>query len=122
MALGGAILAVLAATAASTLFPIGVARRAELDTGLRIDWTVLALGTVAIIFGILLIAFLAALRTTRRSRPERPSLGRTATVVAAAARGGLTPVATTGVRMALEPGRGPARVPVRSAIFGAGIA
>ena len=119
VALGGAILAVLAAAAASTLFPIGVARRAELDTGLRIDGTVLALGTVAIIFGILLIAFLAALRTTRKSRPERPTLGRTATVVAAAARAGLTPVATTGVRMALEPGRGPARVPVRSAIFGA---
>jgi ABC-type antimicrobial peptide transport system permease subunit len=119
VALGGALLAVLAATAASTLFPIGVARRAELDTGLRIDGTVLALGAVAIVFGILLIAFLVALRTTRRSRPERPTPGRTATVVAAAARAGLTPVAATGVRMALEPGRGPARVPVRSAIFGA---
>ena len=119
VAVGGAILAVLAAAAASTLFPIGVARRAELHTGLRIDGTVLALGTVAIIFAILLIAFLAALRTTRKSRPERPTLGRTATVVAAAARAGLTPVATTGVRMALEPGRGPARVPVRSAIVGA---
>jgi ABC-type antimicrobial peptide transport system permease subunit len=121
VAVGGAILAVLAAAAASTLFPIGVARRAELHTGLRIDGTVLALGTVAIISGILLIAFLAALRTTRQSRPERPTLGRTATVVAAAARAGLTPVATTGVRMALEPGRGPARVPVRSAIVGAAV-
>jgi ABC-type antimicrobial peptide transport system permease subunit len=119
VALGGALLAGLAATAASTLFPIGVARRAEIHTGLRIDGTVLALGTVAVVFGILLIAFLAALRTTRRSRPERPPAGRTGMVVAAAARAGLTPVATTGLRMALEPRRGPNTVPVRSAIFGA---
>jgi hypothetical protein len=40
-------------------------------------------------------------------------------VVAAASRAGLTPVTTTGVRMAVEPGRGPSTVPVRSAIFGA---
>ena len=31
----------------------------------------------------------------------------------------MTPVATTGVRMALEPGHGPTAVPVRSAVFGA---
>jgi FtsX-like permease family len=80
---------------------------------------VLALGTVAVVAGILLIAFLAALRTSRRSRAERPTPGRTATIAAAAARAGVTPVATTGVRIALEPGRGPTTIPVRSAIFGA---
>src|SRR4029077_13566808 len=69
--------------------------------------------------GILVIAVLAALRTTRSSRAERLVPGRTATVVAAASRAGLTPVATTGVRMALQPGRRPSTVPVRSAIFGA---
>jgi ABC-type antimicrobial peptide transport system permease subunit len=119
VALGGALLAGLAATAASTLFPIGVARRAEPVTGFRVDGTVLALGITALVFGILLIAFLAALRTTRRSRPERPPAGRTRTVVAAAARAGLPPVATTGLHMALEPRLGPNTVPVRSAIFGA---
>jgi ABC-type antimicrobial peptide transport system permease subunit len=119
VALGGALLAGLAATAASTLFPIGVARRAEPVTGLRIDGTVLALGTVAVIFGILLIALLAALRTTRRSRPARAPAGRTRTVAAVAARAGLPPVATTGLHMALEPRRGANTVPVRSAVFGA---
>jgi ABC-type lipoprotein release transport system permease subunit len=119
VAVGGGLLAALGAIAASPLFPIGVARRAELDTGLRIDATVLALGTVAVVAGILMVAFLAALRTTRKTRAERPTPGRTATVMAAVTRAGLTPVATTGVRMALEPGRGPNTVPVRSAIFGA---
>ena len=37
----------------------------------------------------------------------------------AAARAGLSPVATIGVRMALEPGSGPTAVPVRSAFVGA---
>ncbi len=40
-------------------------------------------------------------------------------MVDATSRAGVTPVVTTGVRMALEPGRGSTRVPVRSAVFGA---
>jgi FtsX-like permease family len=120
VAVSGAVVAVVGAAVASPLFPIGVARRAEPDPGLRIDGTVLALGTVAVIAGLLVLAFLAALHTTQRQRgAERSGVGRTAAVVAAASRSGLTPVATTGVRMALEPGRGPTTVPVRSAIFGA---
>jgi ABC-type lipoprotein release transport system permease subunit len=119
VAVGGAVLAVLAAAAASPLFPIGVARRAEPDTGRRLDGTVLTLGTVAVIAGILLIGLLAAVRITRSSRSEHPIPRRNATITAAVTRAGLTPVATTGVRMALEPGRGPTTVPVRSAIFGA---
>jgi hypothetical protein len=120
VALGGAFLAAVGAAVASPLFPIGVARRAEPDPGLRIDGTVLALGTVAVIAGSLLLAFLAGLRTTQRHRRAARSAPRpTTTVVAAVSRAGLTPVASTGVRMALEPGRGPTAVPVRSAIFGA---
>jgi hypothetical protein len=120
VALGGAVVAVVGAAVASPLFPIGVARRAEPDPGLRIDGTVLALGTVAVIAGLLVLAFITALRTTQRHYDGEPSVaGGTAAVVAAASRSGLTPVATTGVRMALEPGRGPRTVPVRSAIFGA---
>jgi len=116
----GALFAVVAAAAASPLFPIGVARRAEPDLGVHVDGTVLALGTVAVIAGSLLIGFLAALLTTRsHRRAARTAPGPTATVLAAASRAGVTPVATTGVRMALEPGHGPTAVPVRSAVFGA---
>jgi ABC-type lipoprotein release transport system permease subunit len=119
VALGGALLAVVGAADASPLFPIGVARRAEPDPGLRIDWTVLALGMIVIAAGILLIALTAALRATRRSRAERTTPGLTADAIAAASRAGVTPVATIGVRMALERGRATATVPVRSAILGA---
>jgi ABC-type lipoprotein release transport system permease subunit len=119
VAVGGASLAAVGAIVASPFFPIGVARRAEPDPGLRIDWTVLAIGTVAVILGILLVALLAALRTTRTERVERVVARPSVTLVAAASRVGVTPVASNGVRMALEPGRGPTNVPVRSAIFGA---
>src|SRR3954451_13315254 len=71
VALGGAVLAVVGAAAASSRFPIGVARRAEPTPGLRIDGPVLALGAVAVLVGVVLIAFLAAVRTTQvRSRTE----------------------------------------------------
>ena len=120
VALGGAVLAVVGAAAASPRFPIGVARRAEPTPGLRIDGTVLALGAVAVLVGVLLIAFLAAVRTTQvRSRTEASA--RATPVVAAAAGAGLTPVATTGMWMALERGRRPTTVPVRSAVFGAAL-
>jgi hypothetical protein len=118
VALGGAVLAAVGAALASPLFPIGVARRAEPDPGLRIDWTVLAVGIVAVVVAILLIAFLAALRTTRTRQAVRLLAGPSVTFVAAASRIGVTPVAANGVRMALEPGRGPTNVPIRSAILG----
>ena len=119
IALGGALIAVVGAAFASRVFPIGVARRAEPDPGLHLDWTVLALGTVAVVAGILLLALLAAFRTTRRrGRAELVKPGQIARAVDAASRAGARPVATTGVRIALEPGRGSTTVPVRSAIFG----
>ena len=86
----GALFAVVAAAAASPLFPIGVARRAEPDLGVHVDGTVLALGTVAVIAGSLLIGFLAALLTTRsHRRAARTAPGPAATVLAAASRAGV---------------------------------
>jgi hypothetical protein len=120
VAVGGSLVAVLGAAAASALFPIGVARRAEPSVGRHLDWTVLGLGSAVIAAGILLIAFLAALRVTAEQVLVEPAQRRRpSTVVDAAARAGLSPVATIGVRMALEPGSGPTAVPVRSAFVGA---
>jgi hypothetical protein len=120
VALGGALVALVGAALASPVFPLGVARRAEPDLGLHFDWTVLGLGTVVIMAGILLVALVAALRTTRRlERTAGAGSGRTRTLAAAASGAGVTPVATIGVQMALEPGRGPNTVPIRSAILGA---
>ena len=120
IALGGALLAVAGAAVASPLFPIGVARRAEPDPGVHIDWTVLALGMAAIGTGIMLLALVAAARTTRRqSHADDAAHGQTARALDGASRAGVRPVATIGMRMALEPGRGSTAVPVRSAISGA---
>ena len=120
IALGGALIALVSAVFASRLFPIGVARRAEPDLGVHLDWTVFALGAAAVVVGVLVLAFVAAFRTTRRrSLGEFVKRSQAARAMDAASRAGVTPVATTGVRMALEPGRGSATVPVRSAIFGA---
>jgi putative ABC transport system permease protein len=119
VAFGGALVAAVVAAAASPLFPIGVARRAEPDPGLRIDGGVLALGVLAIAAVVIVIAFAATLRSTRSHRVENPAPGAFAAALGAATRTGLSPVATNGVRMAVEPGRGSSTVPVRSAMFGA---
>ena len=118
---GGALLAVLGAVVASPLFPLGVARRADPDVGVHADWLVLTLGVFAIAVVVVTIASLAALRATHRSSldvvPRAP--GRRSTIVELAARAGMRPSATNGLRMAIQPGRGDTAVPIRSAFLGA---
>ena len=123
VAAGGGLLAGVLAVAASPLFPFGVARRADPTVGLHADWTVLLLGVVAVVLVVLVTAFVVARRATRRStvratasRPARASV--VADRVAAA---GLAPPLASGVRMALEPGRGRTAVPVRTAFVGAAV-
>ena len=118
IAVGGALLAAAGAAASSPFFPIGIARLAEPDPGVRIDWPVLALGTASITVVVLAVAFVAGVRSAQPDALETdaPISRRTAAV---AARAGLAPTATNGLRMALEPGHGKAAVPVRSAFLGA---
>ena len=120
IAAGGTLVALLGAVAASPLLPIGVARRADPDVGLHFDWVVLGLGIAAVVAVVVTIAFLAALRSTRRSTLDASGARRrTSSIIETAARAGLGPTATSGLRMALEPGRGRTAVPVRSAYLGA---
>ncbi len=117
---GGAVVAMIIAVAASPIFPIGIARRAEPSPGVRLDWLVLGAGLVGIVVFVGLIGLLAATRVSRASasvasRARRPHL----TIAEMAAKIGLRPSATNGLRMAFEPGRGASAVPVRSAFFGA---
>lgn len=121
IAIGGAVVAGVVAAVASPLFPIGVARLAEPDPGVRIDGFALGVGTVGIVVTVALIAVVAAVRSSRKVDDERATVGQAARLVEAAARSGVTPVATTGVQMALQPGRGRATLPVRSAIIGAAL-
>src|SRR5512132_3044790 len=121
IAVAGAVLAAAGAVALSPATPLGVARRAELDTGVAVDLPVLAVGAVAVTAGVLACAAVAGWRAARApagqlgvteaARVVRPS--RVGTMLAAT---GLPPTAVTGTRLALEPGQGRTAVPIRSAI------
>ena len=65
-AVGGGVLAVVAAIALSPLFPLGVARRADPDVGLHADWAVLAVGGVALVGLVVSVGFVEAYRSTSR--------------------------------------------------------
>ncbi len=104
------------AVALSGRFPIGVARRYDLDLGIHLDWAVLGIATlaafVAVVGGATAVAAWRVLRG--EARAVRPSVvGRWAT------RSSTSPVIGIGTRLALEPGRGKRAVPVRSALIGA---
>jgi ABC-type antimicrobial peptide transport system permease subunit len=124
---GGAAIAVATAVVLSPLTPIGVGRRAELDPGIAVDQPVLAVGGVAI---ILLVAVCAALPAWRAARAPGTSLGvidpasppRSSRLAGALTSVAARPSVVTGVRLALEPGRGRTAVPVRAAMAGAAAA
>jgi hypothetical protein len=116
----GAVLAGAGAILASPLLPLGIARRADPDVGLHADWTVLAIGTAATLVTVAVVASAAAWRATRTLPADRVARSRrTSPVVEAAARAGMPPAATNGLRMALQGGRGESSVPIRSAYMGA---
>jgi hypothetical protein len=116
----GAVLAGVGAVLASPLLPLGDARRADPDVGLHADWTVLAIGVAAVLATVAVTAFVAAWRATRTLSADRVARSRrTSPVVETAARAGMSPTATNGLRMALQAGRGETSVPIRSAYLGA---
>ncbi|MGZ4207501.1 MAG: FtsX-like permease family protein, partial [Actinomycetota bacterium] len=116
----GAGSGVVLAVALSPLMPIGTARVAEPHPGLSIDPMVLGLGVVATLLGVLLLAAWPVWKSARVMRPEaatadgstKPSL-----VARTAASPIFSPPVATGMRLALEPGRGRTEVPVRSSLL-----
>lgn len=117
----GALVAGIVAVGASPFFPFGVARRADPNPGLHVDWTVLALALPLVVALVVTIAFFAARRGTRRSSVEgAPRVSaRTSPIADLAAGLGLRPTLANGLRMAFESGKGERAVPVRSAFAGA---
>jgi FtsX-like permease family len=106
----------------SPLTPIGLARIAEPNPGLAVDGFALVLGVVAVLFLTILAAAVPAWTATRTATMDSGNLEadrRPSALVGALGRIWGSPAAVTGVRMALESGRGRTAVPVRSAIFGA---
>lgn len=122
-ALGGALLAVVVAVTASAALPVGLARLAEPDPGVSVDGLVLGTGFLATAVAVTAIAAAAARRSSRLPGSAGAAVltgtGRRSTFARLVTEAGLSPTATTGVAMALEPGRGRTAVPVRSALAGA---
>ena len=100
----------------------GLARRALLDTGVRVD-AELALMAGAVVLVVLLLGIGGGVRAAVRGVRVRGAPARPSRVASAAASAGLSPPAVAGVRFALEPGaRGIEGAPVRSALTGAAVA
>ena len=75
VALAGALGAVVLATAFSPLFPRGLARRAEIDTGMRFDTIAFIGGGLALLVVTVGLTILAAAVATGRQQLPRPCDG-----------------------------------------------
>lgn len=122
VATGAAIIAVLVAIAVSPVMPLGTARLAEPDPGVGVDAPLLALGAAGMIVVLLLTQAVPAMFRARArataGAADPVAVQRSSRIAAALARSGAPAAMTTGVRMAVDPGRGRTSAPVRSAIAG----
>ena len=120
-AAAGALVAAGLAVAASPLMPIGAARLAEPSPGVSADMSVLAPAAVAIV--VLLVGWTAwpawRVASSRADGSSTPAAADPRSRLTAWLAGaGLPLTAATGLRLALEPGRGRTAVPVRAALAG----
>ena len=121
----GVALGVGLAVIGSPLMPVGPARQAEPNPGVSLDLVALGGIGAALLALLLALAGIAAWRLSAESGRRRPAEAgprRVSRVAGGLAEAGAPPTAVTGVRMALEPGRGPTAVPTRSSLVGAGVA
>jgi ABC-type lipoprotein release transport system permease subunit len=133
-AVAGAAGAVIIAIGASPLMPIGPARLAEPSPGVSVDGPVLAAG-----FAVIVVLLLARVTVTAwRQAAARPAGAggdadaarlpgaqaprRRSRVAERLAAAGAPPQAVSGLRLALDPGRGGTGVPARSALLGLAVA
>ena len=121
IALAGAAVAVATAVAFSPIFPLGLARRAEIHPGVSVNVAVLAVGFVAVVVVVLLRALLQAWAEARTGsvRHADQAHARPARFTDAMANSGLGPAATVGAAMSFERGRG---IAFRATVVGVAVA
>ena len=117
IAVPAAVVALLVGLALSPLGPIGVAARAEVDPGIRADWTVLGLGAAAVLTGVLLCAWVPVVMT--RTLTTRPAAAPRAT---ARVRASLPPTVAAGLRMGRRSGAGEGSLPLGTAFASVALA
>ena len=115
IAAGGAL-----SVAASPFVLWGLARRAEPDPGVRVDLPVLAIGILGATVLLAVAIGLVARVALQRDRQASTSAARTSAVASRAAGLGASVSAVTGLRLALERGRGDRTTPVATARGGRG--
>jgi len=110
-----AMTSVVVMALASLSTPIGDARAIEPHPGMEVDLVVFGLGAVV------LLTFVTVLLAVLARRPVTPSaVPRKTPLAGLAARLGLSPIGTIGIRVGLEPAR--RQAPVRTAILGVALA
>jgi hypothetical protein len=120
----GAGLALGVAVAASPLMPIGLARQAEIHSGISVDPAVLVGGSVALIILVTMWCAGPAWRSSTRPEGDQASWshGRSSAGTVGLSRILRSPSAGIGARFALERGAGRQAVPVVSALIAAVVA
>ena len=119
----GSALAFGVAVALSPLGPLGPVRPFYPTPGIAVDWTILGGGLSVLFVSLSLTALALALRYSPQRMARRRRLAfRSSASFRAERFMGLPPAAATGVRFAIQSGRGADAVPVRSAIVGAVLA
>ena len=111
------MVAVVLAVLLSPVGPVGVARAADPRPGFEVDGWLLALSGSLLVVAVVVVSVYPAWRHAS-ARPIGQE-ARRSVVASAMARSGLPVPAVTGVRFAVEPGRGRTAVPVRSTLLGA---
>lgn len=117
IAAAGSAGAVALAIPLSGLFPIGLARRADVDPGLDVDAAVLVPGAVALAATLVLWATVTSWRATRPGGGEPAGATRAGSVSTAVAAAGAPVTVVAGARLALERGHGRTAVPVLGAFL-----
>jgi|CZKT01.1.fsa_nt_gi hypothetical protein len=121
--IAGALLAAGVAMSLSPLSLFGPVREVEPSRGVYLDWVVLGLGPLILVAVLgVMAAALAYRQAPHRAAARQPAGEGGSGLVRAALAAGLPASGVAGLRFALEAGRGPTAVPVRSVMAGAALA
>jgi hypothetical protein len=112
----GVVIGAIISVAFSPMFPISVARRAEVDPGLRVDWPTLMGGSGFFIATVSVLALAAGWRQLQRPRTDRSWAP---PVLVTTLRRALPVTASIGCTSALPTGRRHGAASSRSALVGA---